>query len=158
MEATMARTNQKKRVLALAEAKKLIGVMEHGGNNRGPEVSKIIRGNRGSGPEPWCGDFVAHCYRVAGSKAVSRPWAAVRLIRGLAGIYVRKNPRPGDLVVYTFDHVGIFEKKINGSTIQTIEGNTGSSGAVSDSTTGGDGVYRKRRPTSQVAYYLRVAR
>ena len=56
----------------------LVGVMEHGGNNMGETVTKIIRANGGEGPEPWCGDFQAYCYRHAGSKAVTRAWAAVR--------------------------------------------------------------------------------
>jgi hypothetical protein len=45
-----------------------------------------------------------------------------------------------------------------GMFIETIEGNTGASGAVSDSKTGGDGVYRKRRAKTLVNDYLRVTR
>jgi hypothetical protein len=139
-------------------AQGLVGVMEQGGNNMGPTVSKIIRANGGTGPEPWCGDFVAYAYRLAGSKRVSRPWAAVRLLRGLAGITATSNPRRGDLVRFTFSHVGLFDKWIDrgAGRFLTIEGNTGPSGAVSDSRTGGDGVYHKERHTSQVTDFLRV--
>lgn len=143
---------------ALTTARSLIGVMEQGGNNRGPKVSEIILANSGVVGEPWCGDFIAYCYRKAGSKVVSRPWASVRALRGLTGLEVTKRPRAGDLVVFRFDHVGLFEKQISPLVIQTIEGNTGATGAVSDSRTGGDGVYRKNRQKSQVAYYLRVTR
>lgn len=139
-------------------ARGLIGVMEEGGNNRGRMVSKIIRSNGGSGPEPWCGDFVAYCYRNAGSKSVRREWAAVRLLYPLVGIKQTGQPRKGDLVRFTFDHVGMFVKDLGNGRIETIEGNTGASGAVSDSKTGGDGVYRKVRPKSQVKDYLRVTR
>lgn len=145
------------RLRALRVAETLVGVMEVGGNNQGPMVMRIIRANGGVGPEPWCGDFVAYCYRQAGSKAVTRSWASVRLLGGVLGVKRVRKPLAGDLVRFTFDHVGIFVKD-QGAFIETIEGNTGASGAVSDSATGGDGVYRKRRPKSQVNDYLRVTR
>jgi hypothetical protein len=137
-------------------AKSLLGVMEQGGNNTGPIVTKIIRENGGGGPEPWCGDFVAYCYRHAGSKRVSRAWASVRLLRGLAGVRVTRKPRTGDLVRFTFDHVGLFMHDLGNGQIQTIEGNTGPRGAVSDSSSGGDGVYRKVRSKGLVRDYLKV--
>jgi Putative peptidoglycan binding domain len=136
----------------------LVGVMETGGNNRGAMVTKIIRANGGTGPEPWCGDFVAYCYRLAGATSVCRSWAAVRLLRGLAGMRATGTPARGDLVRFTFDHVGMFVRDCGNGTIETIEGNTGRSGAVSDSSTGGDGVYRKIRAKALVTDYLRVGR
>ena len=146
------------RVKALAEAKKLIGVMEVGGNNMGAKVLEIIRANGGTGPEPWCGDFVAWCYRRAGSKVVQRAWAAVRYLGFLTGMKIVKTPLPGDIVCFTFDHTGIYVRDLGGGQIETVEGNTGRTGAVSDSATGGDGVYLKRRPKSQVSRYVRVTR
>ena len=146
------------RLKALAVAEGLVGVMEQGGNNTGPIVDKIIRANGGVIGEPWCGDFCAYCYRLAGSKAVQRLWAAVRALFGLFGIKRVSNPAPGDLVRFTFDHVGMFVRDLGDGTIETIEGNTGASGAVSDSATGGDGVYRKVRDKSLVNDYLRVTR
>lgn len=144
------------RVRAYNVAHTLIGVMEHGGNNVGEQVTKIIRENGGSGPEPWCGDFVAYCYRHAGSKRVTRSWAAVALLRGVLGITATSSPRTGDLVRFNFDHVGLFVKDNENGSITTIEGNTGAAGAVSDSSTGGDGVYEKIRSKSLVRDYLRV--
>lgn len=148
------------RARALDEARKLVGVMEHGGNNQGKRVMEIIRANGGTGPEPWCGDTVAWCYRRAGSKVVQRGWASVRLIGYLFGMRVipLSEAEPGDIVKYTFDHVGILERRLNGTTIQSIEGNTGPTGAVSDSSTGGDGVYRKHRNVSLVHQIVRVTR
>src|ERR1044072_4766108 len=144
------------RALSIAEG--MVGVMEEGGNNQGAMVERIIHANAGATGEPWCGDFVAYCYRLAGSAAVTRSWAAVRLLRGLLGIFATPAPEGGDLVTFTFDHVGLFVKDNGDGTITTIEGNTGASGAVSDSTTGGDGVYRKVRDKSLVDDYLRVTR
>jgi hypothetical protein len=143
------------RIRALRVANTLVGVMEHGGNNAGPMVSKIIRENGGSGPEPWCGDFTAYCYRHAGSTTVSRAWASAW---ALAGRVITRSPRPGDVVQYTFQHTGLFVRYVSSSEIETVEGNTGASGAVSDSSTGGDGVYRKRRSTGLVMRYVRVLR
>lgn len=138
-------------------ASELVGVMESGGNNSGAMVMKIIRANGGTGPEPWCGDFLAYCYKLAGSKRVQRAWASVRMLRGLAGISATSHPKTGDMVRFTFDHVGMFVKDNGNGTITTIEGNTGASGAVSDSRTGGDGVYRKIRSKNLVRDYLSVS-
>lgn len=148
------------RMRAYNVARGLVGVMEEGGNNVGPMVSKIIRANGGTPGEPWCGDFQAYCYRLAGSKAVQRAWASVRMLGGLSGIRRTRNPVAGNLVRYTFDHVGMFHKWIDRSKgeFETIEGNTGRVGAVSDSKTGGDGVYIKRRNISQVNDFLEVLR
>ena len=146
------------RLRALSHARALVGVMEIGGNNAGKKVTAIIRANGGSGPEPWCGDFQAYVYRAAGSRAVTRAWASVAMLGGLFGIRRTSKPLAGDLVRFTFDHVGMFVKDNGDGTITTIEGNTGASGAVSDSSTGGDGVYEKRRAKSLVRDYLRVTR
>lgn len=66
-------------------------------------------------------------------------------------------PERGDLVRFTFDHIGMYAGG-EGGQIETIEGNTGAAGAMSDSHTGGDGVYRKRRAAGLVQDYLRVER
>lgn len=158
------------RILALAEGRKLVGVMEQGANNRGTMVDRIIAANYGVLGEPWCGDFVAWCYRNAGSKAVTRSWASVRLLGSVSGVarIPKRRGEPGDIVRFVFDHTGLLEGycDADGRTvpaamathIRTIEGNTGATGAVSDSRTGGDGVYRKIRALSQVEDVLVVLR
>lgn len=143
---------------AYAEAKKLIGVMEQGGNNRGRDVERIIASGGGRAGDAWCGWFVAHCYRLAGSKTIEWRWGAVRLISLVSGVRRTSKPKRGDLVRFTFDHVGMFVRDNGDGTITTIEGNTGRTGAVSDSRTGGDGVYLKVRPKSLVSDYLEVTR
>jgi hypothetical protein len=70
----------------------------------------------------------------------------------------RADALPGDIVCFKFDHTGILRRKISATEDETIEGNTGRAGAVSDSRTGGDGVYIKRRSTGLVARYVRVTR
>ncbi len=142
---------------AYYEASKLVGVMEQGGNNRGPAVEKIIRSGGGVPGQAWCGWFNAHCYKIAGSKAVTWRWGAVRLLLPGAGLRRVGSPARGDIVRFTFDHEGMYVRDL-GDRIETIEGNTGRSGAVSDSKTGGDGVYRKRRYKSMVRDYVRVSK
>jgi hypothetical protein len=136
----------------------LVGTMEQGGNNRGPMVEKIIRDNGGDVGEPWCGDFVAYCYRQAGSKAVNRSWASVYYLGRIVGVTKTSDPKVGDLVRYTFSHTGLFGKwNSRPVSIRTREGNTGASGAVSDGN-GHDGVYEKNRTTGQVEDYRKVTR
>lgn len=143
---------------AYDQAVKLIGVMERGGNNVGAEVEKIIREGGGLRGQAWCGWFCAAVYKRAGSKAPSWHWGAVRLYIPLSGVSRTSSPKRGDLVRFTFDHIGMFVKDNGNGTIETIEGNTGSTGAVSDSATGGDGVYRKTRSKSLVRDYLHITR
>lgn len=149
------------RVRALHAAEGLVGVMESGGNNTGPMVTKIIRANGGTGPEPWCGDFVAYCYTLAGSQGVDRRWASVSLSASDPDVHViaRASVEPGDLLRYTFDHFGMFKEWVDqaAGTMHTIEGNTTSAGAISDGD-GHDGVYVKNRSWSQVHDALRVER
>lgn len=146
------------RLKALGEAMKLIGVMEAGGNNRGQAVERIIAVGGGLPGQAWCGWFCAAVYKRAGSRAVDWKWGAVRLLSTVTGVRRVSTPLPGDLVRFTFDHVGLFERDNGDGTITTLEGNTGATGAVSDSKTGGDGVYRKVRSKSLVNDYLRVSR
>lgn len=143
------------RLRALDHAQKLVGVMEEGGNNRGRGVARIILGAGGKIGEAWCGYFVKYCYQLAGLKSAPWQWAAVRLMKGASTVGTTR-PLPGDIVRFTFDHTGFFVRDNGDGTITTLEGNTGASGAVSDSKTGGDGVYIKRRAKSLVRDYLTV--
>jgi hypothetical protein len=151
-----ARSNHPIAYRALAHAFALVGVMEEGGNNIGPVVSRLIRAAGGTPGEPWCGDFVIYNYRVAGSKKITRSAAAVRLLGPLAGMHRLKKPFPSCVIKYAFDHEGLFVRDLGGGMIETVEGNTGATGATSDSLHGGDGVYIKHRPLSQVAAFYGV--
>jgi hypothetical protein len=144
---------------AYEEALKLVGVEEHGGNNRGEMVEKIIRYAQGQVPEAWCVDFNIWCYGHAGSEVVAPGYTrAVRFMVPWSGLIVVGSPKRGDMVRFTFDHTGLFVKDNGDGTITTIEGNTGATGAVSDSANGGDGVYVKVRSKSLVRDYIRVTR
>jgi hypothetical protein len=155
-ELEAARKTQGLAARALVEAGRLVGVMEHGSNNRGAKVEEIIRYAGGVVPEPWCVDFNIWCYGHAGSTIVRRGYTRAVRYMDVAGVDPTSQPRPGDMVRFTFDHTGLFVKDNGDGTITTIEGNTGASGARSDSSTGGDGVYIKVRAKSLVRDYLRV--
>jgi hypothetical protein len=133
------------RLRALAEARRLVGIMETGGNNMGKEVLRFIRENGGTGPESWCGDFLAYVYHHAGSKVVQRGWAAVRFLGFLTGMRIRsvRSLLPGMIVAYTFDHCGLFVEYLRlvggqwrsctasqATHIKAIEGNTGRVGVT----------------------------
>lgn len=156
------------RLKAYDEAMKLVGVTEQGGNNRGAEVEEIIREGGGLPGQAWCGFFMAAVYKRAGSKSVSWHWGAVRLMAQAAGVVLGKIPLTGFIVRYTFDHTGMFVhycdaagnrvSRRKATHILAVEANTGDSGAVSDSKTGGDGVKVKIRSLHLVKDYLKVIR
>jgi hypothetical protein len=150
---------------AFGAAVDLIGTMEVGGNNTGPMVSRIIKGNGGVGPEPWCGDFAAYCYRQAGAMQVQKPnrlWAYVPWMTRTYGVAPTSSPRRGDLVRFdwngdgVYDHVGLFDRWVSPVEFATVEGNTGKDPFVSDSTSGGDGVHRRHRSVYIKHDFLRV--
>jgi hypothetical protein len=156
------------RMKAFNVATGFIGAFEIGGNNMGPFVTTVIKANGGSIPEPWCGDFAAYCYRLAGSKSVDvKPrslWAYVPFLHRIPGTTIVKNPQIGDLVRFDWngdglaDHVGLFEEFTANGQVQTVDGNTGKDANVSDSTVGGDGVHRRIRSVALVHDYVRINR
>lgn len=149
---------------ALAVAITQIGVREQPpGSNRGPEVNGYLR-SVGSPPgHAWCAAFVYWCYeqasigagvrnpcpRTAGVRAM---WARSRSVggavclpaAGLQSAWVR----PGMLFARRgtgwTGHIGFVETVSDGF-LTTIEGNTNDGGSRE-----GVGVYRRRRPLSDV--------
>ena len=77
----------------------------------GPEAFSSVRGmagtiaggrrqrssgaNQGAAGEPWCGDSRRGLHRKAGSRAVTRSWAAVRLLGAVVGVRVIRGSVPG---------------------------------------------------------------
>lgn len=168
--AKKVRANTPLRERAYRQALALVGTMESGGNNRGPGVERIIRGGGGTAGQSWCGWFLAYVFRLAGSRSVVWQWGAVRLWVPLSGISRTTAPLRGDVVRFTFDHIGMFVRfvrKVDGhwvtctraqaTHIETIEGNTGATGAVSDGN-GHDGVYEKIREKGLIRDFLKVTR
>lgn len=142
----------------LEVAAREVGQAESGANNRGPKVDVYQRADDLPGEGyAWCASFVAWVaeqvygrdFPVTGEAAVAS-W----LTWGRRNGHVVTRPFAGDLVCFRFtsadkvDHIGIVEKVLALGPvlrIRTIEGNTGTSGAVSDPGTGRDAVHRKVR-------------
>ena len=157
------------RLKALADARGDVGVTESGGNNRGDGVEQIILRGGGRVGDAWCLWAVIKWYRAAGSKANwSVTWGGVRNIKFVDGVKRVLIPLAGHVIEYTFEHTGLFVRfcnaqgqrrpRILATHILAIEANTGNSGAVSDSVTGGDGVKEKIRSKQLVLAYYKVTR
>lgn len=131
------------------------------GYHEGPGGANRYGAAYGMDRVAWCAEFQWWCFQQAGASALipktayTPTFASWFQQQGRAG----KTPQPGALVFYDWpgdgvdriQHVGIVERVINATTIQTIEGNTtsGSGGNQSD----GGWVARRTRSTSAVVVY-----
>ena len=115
-------------------------------------------------PAEWCAIFCSWIYNQA-----DYPLGTIDFSRGCAGLFfglsywkennkITTSPLPGDFVIFHWpsnphpgapDHIGIFKRFIDATTIETIEGNT-SDGNPSD----GGCVELKQRNTSLVLCYV----
>lgn len=154
--------NISKRKAALRELQKLVGVHEEGRNNHGRMVDIITHADTLPGDGySWCQSTQNYAWKKANGENLAGgtasvwhfvSWASVR--PRAAAVNPKDRPRVADHVTFAFkgggpfDHVGQIERVLKVGPVmylQTIEGNTGPTGSVSDPGTGRDGVYRKRR-------------
>lgn len=120
------------RIVAIAESQ--AGQAEEPlGSNEGAAIAEYRTATAGAIPgAPWCAYFASWAARQAGEPlgangeglgAVSEIWSwaqsAGRAIPNGPGIV----PRPGDLIVFGDEHVGIVKDVLPNGDIQTIEGN-----------------------------------
>jgi len=115
---------------------------------------------------PWCAAFVCFCFKaVSNMDGVRYSFTLPRT----AGAYdfenwARKNSKyveiikppfdkilPGDIIIFTFSHIGIAISQVSNNKIETIEGNTNKRGSRE-----GDGVYKKKRKLKQIRTVLRL--
>lgn len=148
-----AASGTKARMLEVARSQ--IGVKESPAGSNRVKFNRAYYGRDVSGSAyPWCAAFMWWCAQKAGIPKSVIPKTASTGMRSYGmedwfrakGRYGRK-PKVGALVVFTFSHIGVVEKVLSGGRIQTIEGNTDSSG----SRTGGR-VMRKIRSSSIHGY------
>lgn len=154
-------------------AAKYIGVKETGNNKAGSskELLAIFKSdsltiNGATDGYPWCAAFVSFCVQklIANSPAFStiNPPKEASVSRFLH-VWAKNNnclifprnseffsPRKGDIVVFTFSHIGIVES-VNGKMVTTIEGNTNDAGSRE-----GNIVARKVRTNSIIKSYIRL--
>jgi hypothetical protein len=120
------------RIVAIAESQ--IGQTEQPpGSNESPAIAQYRGATAGAVPgAPWCAYFASWAAREAGEPigeggqgagAVSEVWSwaqsSGRAIANGPGVV----PKPGDLIVFGDEHVGIVRDVLPNGQIQTIEGN-----------------------------------
>lgn len=158
------------RELMVQIALKEVGVREEPKNsNRGKRVQEYQAATWLDGTGwAWCAAFVDWVIRESLDtghpvpKGFTRPltagawdyerWAdkmkGKGVIRFEAG---EKNIEPGDILVYTFSHIGLAVAKQRRGSVETVEGNTDSSGSRE-----GGGVYQQTRKLSLIRDVIRI--
>jgi CHAP domain len=147
-----------------------IGVTEVNGSNCGPRVDEY-KAATWLDPKkgwPWCAAFVCWVVKQALDHAEVKETATFKRPRTAGAwdmenwsrkqdesTWTRKPHRgdiaPGDIVVFTFSHVGFAVSAPDKSGfVMTVEGNTDSSGSRE-----GGGVFRKRRHVSTIRSRIR---
>lgn len=108
----------------VASARAELGRGEYGGDNRGADVRRYLRGREGL---PWCAGFVSYVLEHAGANIRYTLGARDFLKQGRRV----EDPRPGDLLVFwrgkrngLQGHGGVIEK-VTDKEITVIEGNRG---------------------------------
>jgi hypothetical protein len=136
--------------------KKQIGVKELTGHNDGVEVEMYLHSVNAPKGSSWCAAFVHWNLNRCNIPNKVTAWSPTAHnpdnIVYFKSNY-KKDPKAGDVfTLYSaqqrrIHHTGFFDKKINESIIQTVEGNTSGAGAITGSSqdVNGDGVYCKKR-------------
>lgn len=138
------------------------GVREIGTTNRGPRVQEYQAATwlEGSG-WPWCAAFI--CWGILQLEEqfplpFKRPrtaaaWGFEQWARdeGLQLFKPRKKIKAGDIVCFTFSHIGLAIEDESGGRVKTVEGNTDGPGSRD-----GGGVYIKTRRTSVIRSNIRL--
>lgn len=151
-------------------AQQQVGVTEINGTNKGPIVD-IYKAATNLPPHeswPWCAAFICWLVREAmkstGVKETAgfkRPqtagahdfinWSQEQDGTTNTKMFPKdKDIQPGDIVVFTFSHIGLATSTGSGGLVSTIEGNTDAQGSRE-----GGGVWRKVRKTSQIKARIR---
>lgn len=163
----------------IAEIECDAGVVETGGNNRGPRIVEYQTTTwLPPGPWPWCAAFVCWCIYETLRTLALKPttWKRPRTAGaydfenwaqglhphgrndGWALLSRKQTPRRGDIVTFTWSHIGIvLDYDAKTQTLTTAEGNTFPRAATSDRNNVRlpDGVYRQTRKRSQVRRLIR---
>ena len=132
-------TAQRKELVRIAENE--VGVREKSGHNDGEKVEAYLACVRLKKGQPWCAAYISWVFAKAGYAQPRSGWSPDLVpISRLA-----RSALPGNVIGIYFPaykriaHVGVIAS-VDGSWINSIEGNTNISGSRD-----GDGVYRKKR-------------
>ena len=137
-------------------ATKEIGTVEQPKNSNNVKYNTWFYGKKVSGAAyPWCMVFVEWCFDQSGHKLPYKTASCSGLLNWYKSKLPRrivKEPKPNDIVIYTFGHTGIVES-VSGKTITAIEGNTSADDGGSQAN--GGGVFRRKREKTLVKAYIR---
>jgi len=146
-----------------------LGIHEVGGDNHGPWVKKFLAEVGLPEGYAWCDAFQSYEEHAAAghrlpieSASVAQTYAAAKRLG-----WVVDAPKRGDLVCYDFDgdgqfddHIGIVVRVTSLGpvlSLETVEGNTSS--GVAGSQSNGDGVYVRRRAiAAKRCAFIRIPR
>lgn len=151
-----------------------IGASEAAGNRMGedPRMQEIFKAdkyapNGRTDGYPWCCAFVSMCVQKLINASlfyghVNKPytpsvhnfrtvWAEQQNCKIFAPNDAKYSPHKGDVVIFTFSHIGIIEKVTSDGIIHTIEGNTNAAGSRE-----GTVVRRKARALSIIRCFIRL--
>jgi hypothetical protein len=149
-------------------AKKEVGVEEIGGTNCGPRVNEY-KAATWLPPDqawPWCAAFIDWLVMKAMEESgkeftFQRPRTAGAWdlenwsMKQDGSTWTKLNPQasdiaPGDIVIFTFSHVGLAIGTPEKGMVETIEGNTDGNGSRD-----GGGVWKKQRKLSLIRSRIR---
>ena len=150
-------------------AKKEVGVEEIGGTNCGPRVNEY-KAATWLPPDqawPWCAAFidwlVMRAMEDSGKQfTFARPRTAGAWdlenwsMKQDGSTWTKLNPQasdiaPGDIVIFTFSHVGLAIDTPAKGLVQTVEGNSNAQGSRE-----GGGVWKQTRKLSQIRSRIRL--
>lgn len=140
----------------LTTARRELGIREDPPESNRVKYNDWYYGRAVSGNAyPWCMAFVQWVFAQSGRPLPYKTASCSALLtwyRKNKPECIVKDPRPGDIIIYTFRHTGIVES-VGTSTVTAIEGNTsaGNSGSQSN----GGGVFRRTRGRSLVKAFIR---
>jgi hypothetical protein len=144
-----------------------IGVEEIDGTNCGPRVNEFKAATVLPADEawPWCAAFACWVVREAmkqagGTYTFKRPttagaWAFEAWSRAQDSSTHTRKPhdgdiKAGDIVIFTFSHIGIAVGDAHDGFVKTVEGNTDAAGSRE-----GGGVFQKVRSVSKIRSRIR---
>lgn len=146
-----------------------VGVMEASKNNTGADLEKYKKATwLKPGAWAWCAAFVCWCYQEALKtrpvSGVKRPrtagaWDFERWAREQKGVKLIKpagTVKRGDIVVFTFSHIGIAVGSEKNGIVPTVEGNTNTKGTRDGGGRTRDGVYKKSRSKKLIRSVIRT--
>lgn len=150
-------------------ARKELGVTEVNGTNCGPRVNEYKAATNLPPDQswPWCAAFICflvqealHTSGIRETETFRRPvtagaWDFINWSKAQdASTHTKLKPghdiKAGDIVVFTFSHIGLAMRDAADGEVLTIEGNTDLAGSRE-----GGGVFQKRRPLSKIRARIR---